>query len=111
MATDDAAAIKALQEEFGDKVCCYQDVFRSSGDVSVAFTGSDRKNHKYHLGLEVLRDMYTLACCDGLVAGVSNVSMCARIARKNMGKDYVYLKILDHGVNTKGKYFKGVATR
>ncbi|HAP19661.1 MAG TPA: hypothetical protein DCR27_00105 [Lachnospiraceae bacterium] len=110
VATDDAAAMETLKEKFGDKVYGYQDVFRSEGDVSVAFTGSDRENHKFYLGLEVLRDMYTLACCDGLVAGVSNVSMCARIAKKSMGQEYAYLRILDHGINKKGKYFKGIAT-
>ena len=72
-----------FREKFGDLVKIYDDTFRDDGgDDSIAFSESDREHHKYLLGLEVLRDQYTLTNCDGLVCGYSNVTFLARIMRK-----------------------------
>ena len=51
------------------------------------------------LGVEVLRDMYSMAECDGLVAGLSQVSYAARIQKKSMGSEYEDLVILNKGIN------------
>lgn len=69
-------------EIFGCNVKSYSDVFRSNGNISVAFSESSREQHKFKLGYEVLRDTYTLSKCDILVAGLSNVSYAARILKK-----------------------------
>ncbi|WWR15423.1 O-fucosyltransferase family protein [Lachnospiraceae bacterium JLR.KK008] len=105
LATDDVGAIKAFAKVFGDRLVYYGDVMRTEGEVSVAFCNSQRKNHKYLLGLEVLRDMLSLAACDGLVAGISQVSNCARIARKSYGRQYEDMVILDRGINHTGNNF------
>lgn len=105
IATDSKNAIDKFRKRWPDKVVYYTDVFRSDGEVSVAFSDDDRKDHKHLLGLEVLRDMYTLARCDGLIAGISKVSVCAQITKKNFNQDYEYIKILDNGINQTGKYF------
>ena len=47
----------------------------------------------------MLRDMYTRAACDGLIAGLSQVSYAARIQKKSVGKEYGDLVILDKGIN------------
>ena len=88
LATDDAGAIKRFQDIFGDKLVFYSDVIRTDGVESVAFSQSERENHHYLLGLEVLRDMYSLTFCDGLVAGISQVSNCARIVKKSYETEY-----------------------
>lgn len=99
LATDDMDAICKFEERFGGQLVYYRDVVRTDGDVSVAFSDSTRKNHHYLLGLEVLRDMYSLAECDGLVAGISQVSNCARIVKSSYGKEYENMTILDKGIN------------
>ena len=99
LATDDADAIKAFQKEFGDKVVFYQDVVRSDGNDTVMHSSLPRENHHYLLGLEVLRDMHTLASCGGLIAGLSQVSYAARIQKKSVGKEYADLVILNKGIN------------
>lgn len=106
LATDDKAAIEAFQAEFKEKVVFYSDVVRSNDMTSVAFSESTREAHHYLLAYEVLRDMLTLAACDGLIAGVSQVSICARIAKASTGKEYSFLHIIDNGKNYNSKKFK-----
>lgn len=105
VATDDQTTISELESRFHEKICYYRDVYRSDGNVSVAFSENSRKNHKYKLGLEVLRDMYTLAYCNGLISGMSQVSLCSQILKKSRGEKYEYLRILDYGINKRGAYF------
>lgn len=99
LATDDLQAVEVFQREFGSKLIYYQDVMRSSGSDTVMHSFSERENHHYLLGVEVLRDMYSMAECDGLVAGLSQVSYAARIQKKSMGSEYEDLVILNKGIN------------
>lgn len=100
VATDEEAALKRFRETFGDKVRAYEDVFRDEGsDESIAFSVSDRAHHKYLLGLEVLRDQYTLTNCDGLVCGYSNVTFMARIMRRGwLKQDYKDYVLINNGI-------------
>ena len=99
LATDDMEALELFSSVFADKLVYYKDVIRTKGNVSVAFSKKRRNNHRYRLGLEVLRDMMSLAACDGLVAGISQVSNCARITRRSDEKNYEDMVILDRGIN------------
>ncbi len=98
LATDDLDAINVFKEKYGDKVVFYDDVVRTDGDETVMKSTSDRENHHYKLGLEVLRDMYTLAACDGIIAGLSNVSIFARIVKFSYGSDYDFKNYLNKGI-------------
>lgn len=99
LATDDTNAVRLFRNEFGSKILYYDDVTRGEGNETVMKSDSTRDDHHYKLGLEVLRDMYTLASCDGLVAGLSQVSFAARIQKFSWNQQYVDLKILDKGIN------------
>lgn len=99
LATDDSNAVKRLQSVYGDILVYYKDVMRSDENETVMNSVSNRPNHHYMLGLEVLRDMYTLARCDGLIAGLSQVSIAARIQKKSYGKEYDDMIIIDKGIN------------
>lgn len=99
LATDDKKTVEQFQMAFGDKLVYYKDVVRSDGDETVMKSQSQRENHHYLLGLEVLRDMLTLAACDGLAAGLSQVSYSARIQKKSMGQEYRDLVVLNKGIN------------
>jgi hypothetical protein len=99
IATDDNNALKYLKDVFGDKLVYYQETVRADDMRSVTLSNLDRQQHHYLLGLEVLRDMYTLANCDGLIADLSHVSICARITKASYERDYVYFKIMDNGIH------------
>ncbi len=102
LATDDDNALKEFRKSI-EGLRYYEDVFRTSGDVAIHFTKVDRANNGYLCGLEILKDTYTLACCDGLVAGISQVSIFARIMKASMGDSYDYLKIISKGMNHNDK--------
>ena len=99
LATDDVRAIELYTKEFGEKVVYYEDVYRSEDNESVAFSKSEREKHHYLLGLEVLRDMYTLANCKGLVSGMSQVSNMARIMRRALHERYTHEEVINLGIN------------
>lgn len=83
LATDENAVVRRFQEEFGALVKVYEDTFRDDGSgESVAFSKSERANHHYKLGLEVLRDQYTLTQCEGIICGYSNITFIARVMRR-----------------------------
>lgn len=99
LATDDMNAVELFKAELGDQVIYYNDVIRSTEDETVMKSVNERKNHHFLLGLEVLRDMYTLVDCDGLVAGLSQVSFAARIMKYSQNACYKELRIVDKGIN------------
>lgn len=106
LATDDERILKNFSDRYGKLVVFYENVKRSNRNQSVAFGQSKRKNHKYLLGLEVIRDMYTLSMCTGLIAGISQVAICAQINKLARGEQYKDLKIIDKGINVNNHIFK-----
>lgn len=100
LATDEKKAVDQFRDFFGDIVKVYHDTYRDDGgNESIAFSSSDRKNHKYLLGLEVLRDEYTLTNCEGIVCGYSNVTMMARFMRRGwFSKDFDDFVLIDNGI-------------
>lgn len=107
LATDEQSAIKIFQNEFGDKVKFFKDTWRANGeDESVAFSHSARAQHHYLLGLEVLRDQYMLTKCNGLVCGISNLTLTAQMMRRAWyDNDYEDLVILSQGLYHNDHHF------
>lgn len=100
LATDEVKTVKKFSEKFGKKLL-YYDVFRSENGDSIHYeTVPKRKNNKYYLGMEILKDVYTLGHCDGLVAGFSNVSIIARVIKRNTGLRYEDELIINEGFNS-----------
>lgn len=99
LATDDQGALETFQKLLGNQVLYYKDVFRGDQDVSVAFSESQRKHHKYLLGLEVIRDVYTLSICSGLICGLSQIGMMAQVMKKSYGEEYENLTVINNGVS------------
>ena len=97
LATDDLRILQIFKEKYGNGLMYYKDTAREKGNRSVAFSENERENHKYLLGLEVLKDMYTLTACEALIAGISQVSLMARVFKKSTGCDYQQKIILDEG--------------
>jgi hypothetical protein len=79
---------------------------RSSKNQSVAFEKNERKHNKYKLGLEVIRDMYTLASCDGFIGGISQVAICAQINKVANKESYEDLIVIDKGIYNNSRIFR-----
>lgn len=107
LATDDESAYKRIKESIDNvDLLHFEDVYRSDGDKSVAFSESERKYHRYLLGYEIVRDMYTLSLCDGLIAGKSSVSFLSNLYKHSRNEEYKYMQILDNGNNENNKNFQ-----
>lgn len=106
LATDEKDAVEAFQSEFGEKVVFYLDTFRVESGENLPFVQSRRENHKYRIGLEVLRDAETLVHCDGFLAGISNVGCYVLVKKKALGEVFRYLCIENHGMNRTGLSLK-----
>lgn len=103
LATDSLEAVNVFKKEFGKALVFYDDIIRSDGDVGLHYLRSNRENHHYKLGLEVIRDAYTLAACDSLIAGMSNVSLAAQYIKIAEYGKYQKVLNLDYGINSCGK--------
>lgn len=98
LATDDSNLLALFKKRYSDNLLYFKDVNRSNGKVNVAYVKNNRKNNNYLNGLEVVRDIYTMAYCDGLIAGLSQVSICARIINRSLDKNFEYEKIINMGI-------------
>lgn len=98
LATDDINALNLFIDKLGDKLIYYADTNRTTGKDGVHTQDSNEPGHKYRLGYEILRDVYSLAYCDYLVAGLSNVGHVARIIAHSMDKDFKKCVILSEGI-------------
>lgn len=98
LATDDKRILENFIKKYGRRLCYYKDTERGDKNRSVIFDTEDREQHKYLLGLEVIRDMYTLSKCDSLIAGLSQVAICAQIHKIARGERYTTLLTIDKGI-------------
>lgn len=105
LATDDQKCLEKFIAHYGECLSFYTDVERAKGSEGVHFSQSERPNHKYRLGAEVIRDVYTMASCSGLLAGMSEVSICTRIAKRSQNVIYKKELILDKGIVLHGRSF------
>lgn len=101
LATDDQRVVNLFQDCFGDKLEFYKNTYRSVDGNAIHYGNYmvEREHHKYLLGLEIIKDFYTLGMCDGLIAGNSNVSICARIVKRAREEKYDYIEIIDKGIH------------
>lgn len=98
IATDDLAAIEKFSKEFKN-IIFYFDTYRVEGKVSIAYAKDTTKPNGYVLGYQVLRDAYTLAACDGLIGGKSQVCYGTQMIKYAMEEEFSYMKIIDKGIN------------
>lgn len=109
VATDDYKGLEEFADRYKEKVVYYLDTQRSIDGKSVHEFSNNRENDAHLKGYEVLRDMLTLARCDSLICGKSQVSIASRIERSSIGKKYEYFKLIDKGDYKKDKrkqYYK-----
>ena len=103
VATDDNRALNKLIAAFGDEILVYyKDVIRVDGVYDNYMLHNDRENNNYLNGYEVLRDAYTLAACNGILSGLSQVSIAARIIGMSTMKMLSDDIIIDEGIHLNG---------
>ena len=106
LATDDISICDKIREHIiGTEVLMFQDVYRSDGNKSVAFSENERKYHHYLLGYEIARDMYTLSLCDGLLACKSSVGFISNLYKHSRNEEYEFMHIIDNGNHVSDKPF------
>lgn len=99
LATDDKRILELFIKRYDNFLAYYEHV-RNENNTSVAYTENGIKNG-FQLGYEVLADMMTLASCQGLVAGLSQVSIMARVQKLSVNEKYIYTHIINRGINYK----------
>ena len=98
IATDEKAILDGFIKRYGNRVVYYKDTFRSYSGEPIHKQIINRDDNGYQMAREVMRDMLTLSKCDGLLAGISQVSICARIQKRADNGEYDYLNIIDNGL-------------
>lgn len=101
LATDESKILEELRIKYPGIVMFYKDVARSDNEMGIHTQTSSRPKNRYLLAYEVLRDMMTMAFCDGLICGNSQVTIAARIQKESSLQKYGYIKILDKGLYQK----------
>ncbi len=101
LATDDSGYLEEFVKRYGEKVKYYLDVHRGSEETNISLVETHKKQEKYRNGLEVIRDMYTMAHCAGLIAGLSQVSIFARMVHASMGCEFELEEIISKGIYRK----------
>lgn len=91
LATDDNSILTAFLREFKDKLLYYKDVERSDGTRMNCYGESKREKHHYRLGLEIIRDVYTMASCTGFVCGMSYVGYIVQVIKKSQKERFEIL--------------------
>ncbi len=109
IATDSEESLDQIVSHYGKKVLFYPETSRTpkGSKKLVIFNEEQKINEKYNLGVEVIRDMLSLAECGGLIAGLSNVSFFARCEKRSRGDSFMDEVILNNGIlSGKGKKVK-----
>lgn len=102
LATDDNGILKSFIDVFGDRLLYYKDIERSDGVRMSCYGERCRPMHHYALGKEIIRDVYTMAACQGLVCSVSYVSYIVRIVKKSRGCDFEAVECIKTQMRKKG---------
>lgn len=103
LATEDGDVIDEFRRAFGENLLIYNDVVRGSGSTNAYNIEVERENHKYLLGYEVLRDVYTLAACDAFISSLSGVGFMGQIVKLSSGKQFNHVKIFCGEINNNSK--------
>lgn len=102
LATDDNHLLETFVKAFGEKLIYYKDVERSDGFRMNCYGEGARPLHHYHLGREIIRDVYTMANCQGFVCSHSYVSYIVQILKKSFNQNFETLFCINTAFRKKG---------
>ena len=94
LCTDTNSTVEIFKEYYGDRVITTSAVRQiddsKKGIHKDSSLGMGRSLHKYHLGLEVITDMYLLSQCNVLLCGPSNVPFTALVYNAGQYDKVIY---------------------
>ena len=105
LATDSDDTVSYFKNRYGNVVVFYNDVIRarSGSKVLAIFDDSiEQENKGFRMGYEVLRDMLTMSCCSGIIAGLSYVSFAAEVFKKSRDEVFEYKKYIEMKISKEG---------
>lgn len=105
LATDDSYNVEKMKEKYGAKIVLYSDVMRTESEAGIHTIGHRNGYSGYRMGLEVLRDVYTLAETDALITGHSGAGLMARIIKSSKKKEYEDFILMDNGICHNNNFF------
>lgn len=105
LATDDANSLAKFKKRYGNNCIYFDDINRNYNQRSLLFEDGKRELNKYKLGIEVIRDVYALTRCHGLVSGYSQTSLAARIFKLSYGEKYDDCVLINKGIVNNDKEF------
>lgn len=97
LATDEEKIVRLYQKEFKEDLLYFPDTLRSTDGKAVHSSQNERENHHYRLGVEILKDAYMMSECEGLIAGVSQVSNFVQIIKLSRNEPFLSCHIIDKG--------------
>lgn len=97
VATDEQKLLEQFLRAFPGKVVYHKDCKRSMDGTATMLGGQNIKGVPYKNGVDVLRDVYTMAHSSVLLAGYSQVSLAARIIKDSWQEKYDCCEITDNG--------------
>lgn len=102
LATEDNNNLEKFIGKYGNKLIYHKHVLRSSTLDNPVLVRNDsyiqRENPKYCMGKDVMIDMMSLSQCAGIITGMSQVSICARIWKIAKNEHFEDNIIMDKGV-------------
>ncbi len=101
LATDSLDAIEIFEHKYGDKVVFYKNISHSGKGIDLGPHANPQIRSEvdgYKLGLDIIKDVYTISSCSGFVSGISNVSLIADLFKECSGKTFDYRKELSMGI-------------
>ena len=113
IASDEQAYVDELTQKYGDISFALPGISRSEDGEPLHY-GRGRSVSPYKLGQDILREVYALSRCDGLVGGKSNVTMVAEILKYSAGEEFTDLIVRFDGRNNNDrdylKHFNSMQT-
>lgn len=108
LATDDNSIFEEFIKHYGSqKIVCSEDTIRGTGNIGTHVEDCDnKKRDNYRLGLEVICDMFALSTCGGMISGMSQVGLAARVYKLSQDKCFAFDRIISKGINQRGKIFR-----
>lgn len=92
-----------FQQIYNERLIFFNDVsLAERGTHTLAIFNDRDKKGGFQLGYEVLRDMYAMSMCDGLIAGLSSVSLASLAYKKSRNENFIYLNIIKNKIQTGG---------
>ena len=90
LCTEEEEIFRALNKEFGDKICFIGESYRSNKDD--AFKKYPRQKHRFKLGKEILVESIILSKCQGFLYQNSNVSEFVKYLDSKNEIKYFFMK-------------------